>query len=54
MTNTQHETHEPEATIIDDPSYIEVAEYFDPCPPLDELVSPEVADRLSEDEENLS
>lgn len=44
---------EPEANVIDDPNYLDAEELLDPCPPLDELVSSEVAERLLKDEEEL-
>ena len=47
------ETLEPTVTIIDDPKYADAAEYFDPCPPLEELVSTEVAKQLLNEEEQL-
>lgn len=49
----KHETVEPEVDVIDDPDYSDVEELLDPCPPLDELVSPEVAEILLKDEKQL-
>lgn len=44
---------EPEISVIDDPDYADAVDYLDPCPPLEEIVSPEVATKLLQEEENL-
>lgn len=48
------EVTEPLAAVIDDPNLFDAAELLDPCPPLEELVSPEIAKQLLEDEAQIN
>lgn len=49
----ENETEEPSASVIDDPMYSDAEELLEPCPPLDELVSPEMAENLLKEEQLL-
>ena len=54
MNNTINaEVTEPLAVVIDDPNLFDAADLLDPCPPLDELVSSEIAKQLLEEEAQL-
>lgn len=47
------EVTEPLAVVIDDPNLFDAADLLDPCPPLDELVSAEIAKQLLDDEAQI-
>lgn len=54
MNNTINaEVTEPLAVVIDDPNLFDAADLLDPCPPLDELVSPAIAKQLLDDEAQI-